>query len=191
MGSYLNPGSERFRTSLRSQIYVDKSPLIAEINKLVRTEQKYVCVSRPRRFGKSMAADMLLAYYSVGEDTSALFDALKISKSASYREHLNQYDMIKINMQTFLSAAVSVEAMLERLQKYVALAYMTGILPIKKYGSHSALNMFSEYSMTEPVNLAAFFGFTEEEVQALCREYCMSFEEALAGDVQNELDGGD
>ena len=89
MGSYLNPGSERFRTSLRSQIYVDKSLLIAEINKLIRTEQKYVCVSRPRRFGKSMAADMLLAYYSNGEDTSSLFDDLKISKKASYHEHLN------------------------------------------------------------------------------------------------------
>ncbi len=84
MGSYLNPGSERFRTSLRSQIYVDKSLLIAEINKLVRTEQKYVCISRPRRFGKSMAADMLLAYYSKGEDTSFLFKNLKISKESSY-----------------------------------------------------------------------------------------------------------
>lgn len=103
MGSYLNPGSERFRTSLRSQIYVDKSLLIREINKLIRTEQKYVCVSRPRRFGKSMAADMLLAYYSNAEDTSSLFDNLKISKEASYHEHLNQYDVIKINMQSFLS----------------------------------------------------------------------------------------
>ena len=250
MGNYLNPGSERFRTSLRSQIYVDKSLLIAEINKLVRTEQKYVCVSRPRRFGKSMAADMLLAYYSAGEDTAALFDNLKISKAASYREHLNQYDVIKINMQSFLSGTPSVEAMLERLQKYVslelrakykdllyldtenfvqvmmdvyaqtgrpfvilidewdclfreyehdtvsqkkyldflrawlkdqnyvALAYMTGILPIKKYGTHSALNMFGEYSMTNPRELADYFGFTEDEVRALCTEHQMSFEEA-------------
>ncbi len=250
MGSYLNPGSERFRTSLRSQIYVDKSLLIREINKLIRTEQKYVCVSRPRRFGKSMAADMLLAYYSNGENTSALFDNLKISKEASYREHLNQYDVIKINMQEFLSATHDVDKMLSRLKKYVsydlfdryenvrfrdeddfiqvikdvfakigrpfvilidewdclfreyahdtdaqkkyldflrmwlkdqsyvALVYMTGILPIKKYGSHSALNMFSEYSMTEPGELAEFFGFTDQEVQKLCQEYRMSFEEA-------------
>ncbi len=252
MGSYLNPGSERFRTSLRSQIYVDKSLLIAEINKLVRTEQKYVCVSRPRRFGKSMAADMLLAYYSNAEDTSALFDNLKISKVDSYREHLNQYDVIKINMQAFLSASSSVDDMLKQLKKYVsfelranyrdllyldtenlvqimmdisaqtkrqfiilidewdclfrefardtesqkkyldflrmwlkdqtyvALAYMTGILPIKKYGSHSALNMFSEYSMTNPRELAPYFGFTEDEVQALCEQHSMSFEEAKA-----------
>ena len=250
MGSYLNPGSERFRTSLRSQIYVDKSLLIAETNKLIRTEQKYVCVSRPRRFGKSMAADMLLAYYSNGENTSVLFDNLKIGKETSYHEHLNQYDVIKINMQFFLSGSSSVDAMIEKLQKYVsmevrikykdlfyldtnnftqvmmdvhsqtghqfiilidewdclfreyahdteaqkkyldflrmwmkdqsyvALVYMTGILPIKKYGSHSALNMFSEYSMTEPGELAEFFGFTAQEVQELCQDYHMSFEEA-------------
>ena len=250
MGSYLNPGSERFRTSLRSQIYVDKTLLISQINRSVRTEQKYICVSRPRRFGKSMAADMLSAYYSAGEDTSALFDSLKISREASYREHLNQYDVIKINMQEFLSATHDVDKMLEAIQKriladlmrsypdavdteqliwammdvyartnrpfiilidewdclfreyahntdaqkkyldflrawlkdqsYVALAYMTGILPIKKYGSHSALNMFTEYSMTNPGNLAEFFGFTEAEVEALCKEYKMSFEEAKA-----------
>ncbi len=252
MGDYLNPGSERFRTSLRSQIYVDKSMLIAEINKLVRTEQKYVCVSRPRRFGKSMAADMLLAYYSNGEDTSTLFENLKICKAASYREHLNQYDVIKINMQEFLSATHDVDKMLAMLKKYisydlfeqyekvryrdednfiqvmkdifaktgrpfvilidewdclfreyahdtdaqkkyldflrmwlkdqtyVALAYMTGILPIKKYGSHSALNMFSEYSMTNPREMAPYFGFTEDEVKDLCTQYCMSFEEAKA-----------
>ncbi len=250
MGDYLNPGSERFRTSLRSQIYVDKSLLIAEVNKLVRTEQKYVCVSRPRRFGKSMAADMLLAYYSVGEDTAALFDELKISKAASYREHLNRYDVIKINMQEFLSVTHDVDKMLAMLKKYiaydlfdqyenarfrdkdnfiqvmkdvysktgrpfvilidewdclfreyahdteaqkkyldflrlwlkdqtyVALAYMTGILPIKKYGSHSALNMFSEYSMTSPRELAPYFGFTEDEVKGLCIQHDMSFEEA-------------
>ena len=250
MGYYLNPGSERFRTSLRSQIYVDKSLLIAEINKLIRTEQKYVCVSRPRRFGKSMAADMLLAYYSNGEDTSSLFDNLKISKEASYHEHLNQYDVIKINMQEFLSATHDIDSMLAALQRrivmdlkmvypetvneenlvwammdvysqtkrpfvilidewdclfreyahdtaaqkkyldflrvwlkdqsYVALVYMTGILPIKKYGSHSALNMFSEYSMTNPRELAPYFGFTEDEVKDLCVQHDMSFEEAKA-----------
>ena len=119
MGSYLNPGSERFRTSLRSQIYVDKTLLIAQTNRSVRTEQKYICVSRPRRFGKSMAADMLAAYYSAGEDTSVLFDNLKISNDSSYKEHLNQYDVIKINMQEFLTATHNVDEMLEMLKKYV------------------------------------------------------------------------
>ena len=252
MGSYLNPGSERFQTSLRSQIYVDKTLLISQVNKRVRTEQKFICVSRPRRFGKSMAADMLSAYYGSGNDTAALFDNLKITGAASYKEHLNQYHVLKINMQEFLSSTTSVDAMLERLQKYlsaelranyrdvlyldegnfmqvlkdvyvatnhpfvilidewdclfreytndtaaqrkyldflrlwlkdqdyVALAYMTGILPIKKYGTHSALNMFTEYSMTDPGELAEFFGFTEDEVKALCDEYAMDFEETQA-----------
>lgn len=250
MGSYLNPGSERFQTSLRSEIYVDKTLLIEQVNRRVRTEQKFICVSRPRRFGKSMAADMLSAYYGCGEDTSALFLGLKIANAESYREHLNKYDVIKINMQSFLSGTHSVDEMLGMLQKrvlmdlkraypgivdsdqlvwammdifavtnrpfvilidewdclfreyahnteaqkkyldflrawlkdqdYVALAYMTGILPIKKYGSHSALNMFTEYSMTNPRELAEYFGFTADEVQALCDEYQMSFEEAKA-----------
>ncbi len=250
MGSYLNPGSESFRTGLRSQIYVDKTMLIAQVNRNVRTEQKYICVSRPRRFGKSMAADMLAAYYGAGEDTAALFDGLKIAADSTFREHLNRYDVIKVNMQEFLSASRDIDEMLSMLrryisfdlfeqyshirfrdkenliqvmkdifagtgrpfvilidewdclfrehahnteaqkkyldflrgwlkdQSYVALAYMTGILPVKKYGSHSALNMFSEYSMTDPGNLAEFFGFTEEEVRQLCDRYRMSFEEA-------------
>ena len=94
MGSYLNPGSGRFRGSLRSRIYVDKTGLIAKLNDWLFTEQKYVCVSRPRRFGKSMAADMLAAYYDSGEDTTELFAGLAVSQSATYREHLNQYDVI-------------------------------------------------------------------------------------------------
>lgn len=250
MGSYLNPGSERFRTSLRSEIYVDKTMLISQVNRRIRTEQKFLCVSRPRRFGKSMAADMLSAYYNCGEDTSALFENLKIASAESYREHLNQYHVIKINMQMFLSGTDSVDEMLKALQMrvlkdlkraypdfadgdsliwammdiysetnrpfvilidewdclfreyshntdaqrkyldflrawlkdqdYVALAYMTGILPIKKYGTHSALNMFTEYSMTDPRELAEYFGFTEDEVKALCEEYGMDFDEARA-----------
>lgn len=250
MGSYLNPGSVLFRGSLRSKIYVDKSGLIEKINDLICTEQKYVCVSRPRRFGKSMAANMLAAYYDREENTQNLFDKLLISQTESYKEYLNQYDVIRINMQQFLSITNSTDEMLELLQErilrelerkypdcikdgqlilsmmdifsftghpfvilidewdclfreyqqnrdaqkkyldflrvwlkdqdYVGLAYMTGILPIKKYGSHSALNMFTEYSMTDPGDMAQYFGFTEEEVKTLCREYDMSFEETKA-----------
>jgi len=250
MGIYLNPGSNGFRKSLGSKIYVDKSMLIAQTNAVVNTRQQFLCVSRPRRFGKSMAADMLSAYYGCGEDTGELFAGLKISRDASFAAHLNQYDVIKINMQEFLSAAQSVEEMLGTLQRrvladlrraypdyaedehliwamkdifaatgrpfvilldewdclfreyvhntdaqkkyldflrawlkdqeYVALAYMTGILPVKKYGTHSALNMFTEYSMTNPRELAEYFGFTEAEVRVLCAEYGMSFEEAKA-----------
>ncbi len=252
MGSYLNPGSARFRGSLKSEIYVDKTGLIERINARIGTEQKYICVSRPRRFGKSMAMDMLAAYYDRAEDTSGLFEGRKISQVLSFREHMNQYDVIKINMQDFLSETHSVDEMLAMLRKYlttdllkgfknvcfcdennliqvmkdvyaktkrpfiilidewdclfreykqdqeaqkkyldflrawlkdkdyVGLAYMTGILPVKKYGTHSALNMFTEYSMTEPGDLAEFFGFTEDEVKELCEAYQMSFEEARA-----------
>ena len=252
MGSYLNPGSTAFRSSLRSKIYVDKSGLISKINELICTEQRYVCISRPRRFGKSMAANMLAAYYGREENTEELFTNLSISESRTYKEHLNKYDVIKINVQEFLSAVHSVDEMLDRLkryllfdlleqydqmkfrdendliqvmkdifartkhpfvilldewdclfrefkkdgeaqkkyldflrawlkdQDYVALAYMTGILPIKKYGSHSALNMFTEYSMTNPREMAEFFGFTETEVRELCRQYDRDFEETQA-----------
>lgn len=252
MGSYLNPGATSFRNSLRSEIYIDKSGLIEKTNKRMHTEQRYICVSRPRRFGKSMAANMLAAYYGREENTEELFDNLKISKESSYREHLNQYDVIKINMQEFLSATSNVDEMLTRLKKYlifdllevyeklrfrdetdliqvmkdifvrtnhqfvilidewdclfreykqddeaqkkyldflrawlkdqdyVALAYMTGILPVKKYGSHSALNMFTEYSMLNPRDMAEYFGFTGEEVKSLCSRYDRNFQEAQA-----------
>ena len=250
MGSYLNPGNFSFCGSLRSKIYVDKSELIAKTNEVLCTEQRYICVSRPRRFGKSMAANMLAAYYDRSENTEELFQNLAIREDKSYKENLNQYDVIKINMQEFLSMSGTMEEMLEMLKNYlaadfeetypevrfrdeknliqvmkdvfsytrcpfvilidewdclfreykqdkdaqkkyldflrawlkdkdyVALAYMTGILPIKKYGSHSALNMFTEYSMTDPGDLAEYFGFTEREVSALCKKYEMSFEEA-------------
>jgi len=249
MGSYLNPGNKGFQESLNSKIYVDKTGLIEKTNAALNTRQKFMCVSRPRRFGKSMAADMLAAYYARGEDSAELFEALKISKAESYEKHRNQYDVIKVNMQEFLSMTHSMDEMLVMLQKYlifdlmdhfetvrfrdehnliqvmkdiysktnhsfiilidewdclfreykqdkeaqkkyldflrawlkdkdyVALAYMTGILPIKKYGQHSALNMFDEYSMTNQYALAEFTGFTEREVRQLCERYHMSFEQ--------------
>lgn len=252
MGTYLNPTSKTFRESRQSKIYVDKSGLIEFTNSVIDTEQKYVCVSRPRRFGKSMALNMLSAYYGCGEDTQQLFEGLKIEYSSSYRLHLNRYDVISVDMQRFLSSTHSVPEMLGKLKSYltfelfekysdvryldkddfiqvfqdiyaqtthpfiilidewdclfreyrndleaqkgyldflrgwlkgkpyVGLAYMTGILPIKKYGSHSALNMFWEYSMTDPAELAEYFGFTEDETASLCERYHMSFEETKA-----------
>ena len=250
MGIYLNPGNNKFKRAVNSYIYVDKTGLIKYTNSIVDTLQSCVCVSRPRRFGKSMAADMLTAYYSKGCDSRELFSSLEIAKDENFEEHLNKYDTIFLNMQEFLSMSESVEDMLSILQmrlikdlksaypevvssdrlifamqdvfaetkcqfvilidewdclfreykqdkevqkkyldflrmwlknkEYVALAYMTGILPIKKYGSHSALNMFIEYSMTDPGEMAEYFGFTEEEVQTLCTEYNMNFEETKA-----------
>ena len=123
MGSYLNPGNFSFRGSLRSKIYVDKSELIAKTNEALCTEQRYICVSRPRRFGKSMAANMLAAYYDRSENTEELFRNLAISKESSYKENLNQYDVIKINMQEFLSMSGTVEEMMNMLKNYLVLDF--------------------------------------------------------------------
>ena len=112
MGAYLNPGNTIFRNSLNSKIYVDKSGLIEMTSKYLNTEQRYLCVSRPRCFGKSMAVNMLAAYYDCSEDSSCLFDELEISKSDSYQVHLNQYDVLKLNMHDFLSLTHSVDDML-------------------------------------------------------------------------------
>lgn len=249
MGIYLNPGNIDFQQALNSKIYVDKSMLIEYSNSVIYTEQKFICVSRPRRFGKSMAANMLTAYYSRGCDSKEMFSGLKIAKSESFEKHLNKYNVIHINMVNFLGESQNIDEMLgfieedlidelkneysdvhyprrENLikviasifsqtnipfifiidewdcifrvhksdensqtkylnflrnllkdQSYVALAYMTGILPIKKYGEHSAINMFTEIAMTNPRELAEFTGFTENEVKELCQQYDMPFDE--------------
>ncbi|WP_164954169.1 AAA family ATPase [Succinivibrio dextrinosolvens] len=252
MGSYLNTGFEKFKISQSSKIYIDKTELISVLNDNVETEQRFFCISRPRRFGKSVTANMLCAYYSKNTDSSFLFDNLKISQYGSYKTHLNQYNTIFINMHQFFSnAGLNVEKMLSDIeseiknelrqafphieisderklnlvlsdiynkdsplnkkgfifiidewdcimrekqsdaegikiyldylrtllkdQSYVALAYMTGILPIKKCGTHSSLNMFDEYSMTDPGEYASYIGFTENEVLSLCEEYKVDF----------------
>ena len=230
-------------------LYVDKTGLIKHANKKIRTTNKYICVSRPRRFGKSMAADMLVAYYSRGCDSREMFKDYKIAADPSFEKHLNQYNVIHINVVNFMkrkkTVTDSVEYLNQRLlhelkkefgdvdcfdwtdivsvlgeifdvkrvpfifiidewdcvfrifknnveeqtdyldylrnllknQKYVALAYMTGILPIKKYGEHSALNMFTEIAMTNAAPLEEFTGFTEDEVKELCNEYEKDYNE--------------
>ena len=249
MGIYLNPGNDGFREAIRSEIYVDKTGLITLTNKVFRTQQKFICVSRPRRFGKSMALNMLAAYYGRGCDSGELFRGLQIESNPSFEEHLNKYNVIRLNIAQFLSnmddikmlnylqeavlrdlrkeydrlvpegATVLADALAEiydsthepfiflidewdcimreksndedfqkkylaflrgllKDQNYVALAYMTGILPIKKYGIHSALNMFSEYSMTNQKDFEEYTGFTEDEVKTLCEKYHMDFNEA-------------
>ncbi len=124
MGSYLNPGNKGFRESLNSAIYVDKTGLIEQMNAVLNTRQKYICVSRPRRFGKSMAADMLAAYYAKDEDSSDLFQDFGIRQTELYKAHLNQYDVIKINMQEFLSATDSADEMLGLLQSRIIYDYI-------------------------------------------------------------------
>ncbi len=118
MGIYLNPDNEGFREAIDSEIYVDKSELLTYTNKVLGTEQKNICVSRPRRFGKSMAAKMLSAYYSKGCDSKALFENKKIAASASYREHLNKYNVIFLNIQNFLSGTYDIHDMKYQLKSY-------------------------------------------------------------------------
>lgn len=117
MGSYLNPSNDNFIKALNSEIYVDKTGLIRYTNKVLNTQQQNVCVSRPRRFGKSMAANMLSAYYSRGCGSRELFAGLKIAADDSFEKHLNRYDTIFINMQEFLSQGRGVEGMLSLLRK--------------------------------------------------------------------------
>ena len=94
----LNLGNNGYRESIRSKIYVDKTGLIAHTNERIHTEEKYICVSRPRRFGKSMAIKMLAAYYSRGCDSKALFSGKNIENNRTFEAHLNQYDVIFLNI---------------------------------------------------------------------------------------------
>ena len=255
-GILVNPDNGDYADCVKSKIFVDKSALINLINERIGDQsRKFICMSRPRRFGKTFTAHMLSAYYSKGCDSKGLFDKLAASGTNGYHEHLNAHNVIKINVQYFLSrnehdvkrmiddwglsiieeltemfpkkrkikklltppAAVcqllneiykeSGEKFVfildewdcvmreikedERSQKeyldflrmifkdqpYVSLVYMTGILPIKKYGTHSALNMFDEISMTESQEFYDYVGFTENEVKQLCRKFKMKFSE--------------
>ncbi|MDR1765616.1 MAG: ATP-binding protein [Lachnospiraceae bacterium] len=252
MGIYLDPGTTPFRKVINNNPYVDKSGMISELNKVINTNDCHVCISRPRRFGKTMAAHMLSAYYSCGSDSADMFAGLEIENDPSFRTHLNKYHVIFLNMARFVSESADTKQMVamikERLtrefmqtypdievgpatgftdclelvyqatgigmvviidewdcvfrelqndasahkdylnflrdflkdQPYVSLAYMTGILPIKKYGVHSALNMFAEFSMTSPKQFDRFIGFTSEEVKGLCDRYGMDFSEMSA-----------
>lgn len=118
MGIYLNPENDSFLKAVRSEIYVDKTGLIACTNRYINTEQMYICVSRPRRFGKSMALGMLAAYYSQGCDSAELFKGFQIECDETYSEHLNRYDVICLNMQRFLIRAKD-QRMTEYLERVV------------------------------------------------------------------------
>ena len=256
MGIYLNPGYDAFEEALNSEIFVDKSEMILFLNSIVKTKQKYVSVSRPRRFGKSMAADMIAAYYDADNDSRELFGKCKIAGhdlkndvQLEWDHYLNKFDTIRLVMTKFFNSKTSISDGIKKINKllmreilkafpdvdyfdrediiqsmediyaekkrqfviiidewdavfrefkedtkgqreyldflrdwlkdkeYIALAYMTGILPIKKYGKHSALNMFDEYSIIQPMQLAESCGFTGEEVAGLCRKYGRNFDE--------------
>ena len=250
MGTYINIGNEGFE-SARKREYIDKSGLIAAVNNTLFSEWRFSCVTRCRRFGKSMAAKMLCAYYDHSVDSRSLFADLQIAQHPSFEEHLNKYPVIFLDMTSFVTRyhdddivglidqaikedvlkaypeqesrdgddlmdvliriAIATgerfvfiidewdaicrefKAGTQTMDKYVnwlrrlfknsqavrvfAGVYMTGILPIKKYRTESALNNFIEYSMVEPRKMARYFGFTKDEVKALAERHGMDFDE--------------
>ena len=188
MGSYLNPGNEAFAVALNSEIYVDKTGLLTYTNKVMNTLQGYICNSRPRRFGKSITANMLTAYYSKGCSSKEMFSGLEISRAKDFEKHLNQYDVLHwdvlirdeaADLKTQEEYINFLRAMFKGTEptKYIQLAYLTGILPVKKEKTQSALNNFKDYSMLHAGPIAPYVGFTETEVQKLCEVYGQKFEE--------------
>ncbi len=258
MGNILNPGNDNSFINLvkarDTRVFVDKTDFLEKTNTLFNTDGKLLAVTRPRRFGKTVTAHMLSAYYSKGYAGQNIFDKLEIANRASFAEHLNKHNVIYIDMNTIdglfdgysnkkqkvegvndlvdyfeysiikeLKSSDIFSACLEKHQientglletllaitqdlntklifimdewdlvyreycndealqkKFIkllknlfkadggqdcfALAYLTGILPIKKYNSQSALNGFDEYNMLSPGDYAPYFGFTEDEI---------------------------
>lgn len=245
MGTYLNPGNSGFRRIINGE-YVDKTGMIRLVNQTIDTTKNLICISRPRRFGKSFAAQMLCAYYDKTCDSHEMFENLEISKDPSYRNYLNQYEVIYLDMTNllgktppenlikYIEGSVSAEilraypdvipansfdellihtvehtggkfimiidewdaplretpeienAYLKFLRmlfkssgttaKIFAAVYMTGILPIRKDGTQSAISDFDEYTMIKPRKFSQYVGFTEKEVLELCERHQISFE---------------
>ena len=252
MGMFLNPDNSAFQAVLNAKIYVDKSGLLNYTNSVLASTDAFICNSRQRRFGKSITANMLTAYYSKGCDSEKMFSELEISEAEDFKKHLNKYDVIHLDIQwcmepaggperivsyisektiqelreyypnvlkestTSLPEALAMinaetgnkfiiiidewdvlirdEAANQKVQeeyinflrgmfkgseptKYIQLAYLTGILPIKKIKTQSALNNFDEFTMLDAGRLVSFVGFTEDEVKTLCEKYRMDFEQ--------------
>ena len=244
MGTYLNPGNSGFTRIVNSD-YVDKTGMIALINQTIDTTRNLICVSRPRRFGKSYAAQMLCAYYDKTVDSKELFSNYKIAKTPDFDEYINHYDVIYLDMTQILNesdkdhfidyiktsiteeiqksypeveisdtlsttlintveytgnkfvaiidewdAPIRITSRQEQLwldflrmlfkssgttARIFAAAYMTGILPIKKDSSQSALSDFWEYTIFNPLEYSEYVGFTEDEVLGLCKAYGRDF----------------
>lgn len=247
MGIYFNPSNESFSCDKNSEIYVDKTGLLECLNRVLNSNKKYIAVSHARRFGKSHAAGMIDAYYSMGRDSGHLFDDTKIASCVDYKKYLNKFNVIHLDISSvwdfhkedlieFIHERICIDLKKEftepldytadlylllyevyertntpfviiidewdciirncedeklvhqylqflhsifkseESKTFLALAYITGILPIKKIKNESALNNFSEYTMINSKKLTEFFGFTEDEVKALCMRYDMDFE---------------
>lgn len=245
MGIYLDPGNGSFKSDIESDIYIDKTELLSILNANLGKNRRCFAVSRARRFGKSMAAGMLDAYYSIGCASEELFAPFKIAKLPDFRAHLNKYHVLHFDMSSFINSAADEENPVdlmnrtvlnefrqsypdeiddrittvpraveevwkkdgrrfvividewdcvirdaaedeklityylkylrglfktEESKQFLALGYITGILPIKMYDGESAMNNFREYTMISPKQLAPYFGFSDEEVTRLCNE---------------------
>jgi hypothetical protein len=247
MAIYLNTKNalENYIELYNEEFFVDKSEIIASINKKISSKSKHICITRPRRFGKTSITNMLAAYYTKGIDSKKIFDNLKISNCESYLGNLNKYNVISISFNKLSDKGNTYEDYMEMIKtsiindieeqypeinsekyfaisdmldatndkfifiidewdyifnnnlfknnqndfleflrnllkdrSYVLLAYMTGVLPIKKHSSTSALNMFDEYTMLNDMIYGRYFGFTEEEVIGLCeKQNKISFDE--------------
>lgn len=255
MGIYLNPGNGGFKRILKGN-YVDKTGMIGIINDCIETSDNLICISRPRRFGKSYAAQMLCAYYNHTCDSHDLFDDKEISRIKGYHDYINAYHVIYLDISGIVSKmhtlnipirniAIRIKELLNQeiqtsypdLPHYndasdaisavvrisrkkivfiidewdavireakddietqkvyldllrewfkngnftseaVAAAYMTGILPIKKDKSQSAISDFKEFTAIKPYMFAKYFGFTEDEVKKICSDHDMDFDEA-------------
>ncbi len=246
MGNLFNPCNDGFSKDRNYKIYADKTNLLDFLNQRLSTPKNCIALSHARRFGKSHAARMIDAYYSRGCDSSKIFDGTKISQNPDYLKHMNQYNVIHIDVSTFWDSykANIIEKIVEYLYRefkdvfdnelnyddnisytlltiynktkipfviiidewdcivrnsndqelihrylqflhalfksnescsFLALGYITGILPIKKITDESALNNFSEYTMLRSKPITEYFGFTEEEVENLCRVYDMDY----------------
>ena len=244
MSEFVDYGNIDFE-SIKNSNFIDKSGLLNVLNNTIGTENKFLCISRPRRFGKSVAVKMAYAYYDRSCNSEELFEGLEITKSPDYKTHLNKYPTIYIDWNRFANIPKNeilkvaqkrfvadlkksypfleeqtsfVDALSEinektgdrfiliidewdmlvrdveqdvqdvyvnflramfksnNANKLFLLVYMTGILPIIKIKTQSALNNFVEYSVVDPGNTAKYYGFTEQEVAALCKENDMDFE---------------
>ena len=119
MGIYLNPGNDNFREMSSADIFVDKSMMIHEINRLLNSTGKYICMSRPRRFGKTYAGNMLSAYYSRGCDSRKLFAGLKIESDPGFEGNLNKYNVIKIDMNSEYQNATDKKVLMKKLTEKI------------------------------------------------------------------------
>ncbi len=165
MGIYINKGNEGFR-SVRNSEYVDKSGLIAIVNKTLFTEQRFSCVTRSRRFGKTMAAKMLQAYYDKSCDSQSLFSDLEIAKQPSFGEHLNKYPVIYIDAGFFVSKHKA-DTILDELNSEVIREVSDVYTNVPVLGGDDLMQYLIRVSLVTGER----FIFIIDEWDAICREF--------------------